>query len=96
MQAMLRRSRGLVGRSIWVVVAIVLLQLCASVAFYSAIDRQTLRQERHQDVAEALPRLGAERRGRLFERWVDAGDVGQRQQEGEGKSRQDQRQHHVV
>lgn len=54
MQAMLRRSRGFVGRSIWVVVAIVLLQLCASVAFYSAIDRQTLREDHARRIGELL------------------------------------------
>jgi len=50
----LGRSRGFVGRSIWVVVAIVLLQLCASVAFYSAIDRQTLREDHARRIGELL------------------------------------------
>lgn len=50
----LRRSRGFVGRSIWVVVAIVLVQLTASVAFYSAIDRQTLREDHARRIAELL------------------------------------------
>lgn len=47
-------SRGFVGRSIWVVVAIVLVQLCASVAFYSAIDRQTLREDHARRIGELL------------------------------------------
>jgi signal transduction histidine kinase len=47
-------SRGLVGRSILVVVAIVLMQLTASVAFYSAIDRQTLREDQARRIAELL------------------------------------------
>jgi len=47
-------SRGLVGRSILVVVAIVLVQLTASVAFYSAIDRQTLREDQARRIAELL------------------------------------------
>ena len=50
----LRRSRGFVGRSIWVVAAIVLAQLIASVAFYSAIDRQTLREDHARRIAELL------------------------------------------
>nr|WP_295109217.1 ATP-binding protein [uncultured Caulobacter sp.] len=50
----LRRSRGFVGRSIWVMVAIVLVQLTASVAFYSAIDRQTLREDHARRIAELL------------------------------------------
>ena len=50
----LGRSRGFVGRSIWVVVAIVLVQLSASVAFYSAIDRQTLREDHARRIAEML------------------------------------------
>ena len=47
-------SRGLVGRSILVVVAIVLVQLTASLAFYSAIDRQTLREDQARRIAELL------------------------------------------
>lgn len=47
-------SRGLVGRSILVVVAIVLVQLTASIAFYSAIDRQTLREDQARRIAELL------------------------------------------
>jgi signal transduction histidine kinase len=47
-------SRGLVGRSILVVVAIVLMQLTASVVFYSAIDRQTLREDQARRIAELL------------------------------------------
>lgn len=50
----LRRSRGFVGRSIWVMVAIVLLQLTASVVFYSAIDRQSLREDHARRIAELL------------------------------------------
>ena len=37
--------------------------------------------------AEALPGIGAERRRGLLERRVDAGDIGQRQQERERKAR---------
>ncbi|WP_395444813.1 ATP-binding protein [Caulobacter sp. UC70_42] len=48
------RSRGFVGRSIWVVVAVVLVQLGASVAFYSAIDRQTLREDHARRIGELL------------------------------------------
>lgn len=47
-------SRGFVGRSFWVVTAIVLVQLAASVAFYSAIDRQTLREDHARRIAELL------------------------------------------
>lgn len=47
-------SRGFVGRSIWVVVAVVLAQLTASVAFYRAIDRQTLREDHARRIAEML------------------------------------------
>lgn len=48
------RSRGFVGRSIWVVVAVVLVQLCASVALYSAIDRQALREDHARRIGELL------------------------------------------
>lgn len=54
MRKVLGWSRGLVGRSILVVVAIVLVQLTASVAFYSAIDRQTLREDQARRIAELL------------------------------------------
>jgi len=47
-------SRGLVGRSILVVVAVVLAQLVASVALYSAIDRQSLREDHARRIAEML------------------------------------------
>ena len=50
----LRRPRGLIGRSILVVAAIVFVQLAASVAFYQAIDRQTLREDHARRIAELL------------------------------------------
>lgn len=50
----LRRPKGLIGRSILVVAAIVFVQLAASVAFYQAIDRQTLREDHARRIAELL------------------------------------------
>ena len=44
---------------------------------------------------EALPSAGAMRGRRLFQRRIDAGDVGKRQQKGEGKDRDDQRNQHA-
>ncbi|WP_369058249.1 ATP-binding protein [Caulobacter sp. 73W] len=43
-----------VARSILVVVAVVVVQLLASVAFYQAIDRQTLREDHARRIAEFL------------------------------------------
>ncbi len=54
MTEVLGGSRGLVGRSILVVVAVVLAQLVASVALYSAIDRQSLREDHARRIAEML------------------------------------------
>lgn len=45
---------GFVARSILVVVAVVVVQLLASVAFYQAIDRQTLREDHARRIAEFL------------------------------------------
>ena len=53
-QDILRRPKGLIGRSILVVAAIVFVQLAASVAFYQAIDRQTLREDHARRIAELL------------------------------------------
>lgn len=48
------RPRGLVAGSILVVVAVGLVELVASVAFYQAIDRQTLREDQARRIAEFL------------------------------------------
>lgn len=46
--------QGLVGRSILVVAAVVVVQMLASLAFYQAIDRQTLREDHARRIAELL------------------------------------------
>lgn len=46
--------KGLIGWSILVVATIVLVQLLASVAFYSVIDRQSLREDHARRIAELL------------------------------------------
>lgn len=48
------RPRGLVAGSILVVVVVGLVELVASVAFYQAIDRQTLREDQARRIAEFL------------------------------------------
>ena len=58
-------------------------------------DCQPRRQQRQQDAPEPLARPRAQHRRRLFQRGIDAGDVGQRQQEGERKAADHQRQHHA-
>ena len=55
------------------------------------VDGEPRRQQRQEHVQEAAARVGAERRGRLFERRVDARQVGEGQQEGEGKAGDQQR-----
>lgn len=64
------RPRGLIGGSILVVAAVVLVQLLASLAFYQAIDRQTLREDQARRIAELL--VVADRVSRLPNADLDA------------------------
>ena len=57
--------------------------------------REPRRQQRQIDVAELRQRTGAERRGRARQHRIDAGDVGQGQQERERKARDDERDQHA-